>query len=86
MNKHFEGWKSEEHKITFDVWNKMSKSQFKYIFSSFEENKYLLETIGNKEESLLDYGCSSGYLKRYLNLKNKKKNKLHRFRYIRKIN
>ncbi|MDC3054058.1 class I SAM-dependent methyltransferase [bacterium] len=73
MNKHFEGWKSEEHKITFDVWNKMSKSQFKYIFSSFEENKYLLETIGNKEESLLDYGCSSGYLKRYLNLKNKKK-------------
>ena len=34
-NEFLDGWKSIEHKKTFDVWNKMSKSYFKYIFSSF---------------------------------------------------
>ena len=68
-NEFLDGWKSIEHKKTFDVWNKMSKSYFKYIFSSFEENKYLLKYLSQKKKSsILDYGCSSGYLKRFLNL------------------
>ena len=71
MTNHFKGWLSDEHKDTFDVWNKMSRCQFNYIFSSFEENKYLLENLNKNEiDSILDYGCSSGYVKRYLNLKN----------------
>jgi len=74
MNNFLKGWKSKEHKNVFDTWNKMSNSQFNYIFSSFEENKYLLESLKfNKELSLLDYGCASGYLKRFLKLKNKNK-------------
>ena len=62
------GWKSEEHKETFNIWNRMSKSYFKYIFSSFEENKYLIRYQSSKSKfSILDFGCSSGYLKRFLN-------------------
>ena len=58
------GWKSEEHKETFNIWNRMSKSYFKYIFSSFEENKYLIRYQSSKSKfSILDFGCSSGYLK-----------------------
>ncbi len=61
------GWKTKKHKETFDVWNKMSKSYFKYIFSSFEENKYLIKYQRSKSKfSILDFGCSSGYLKRFL--------------------
>lgn len=64
-----EGFKTDDHKNAFDVWNKMSKKQFKYIFSSFEENKFLLECLNSKRIfSILDYGCATGYLKRYLDL------------------
>ena len=62
------GWKSEEHKETFNIWNRMSKNYFKYTFSSFEENKYLIRYQSSKSKfSILDFGCSSGYLKRFLN-------------------
>lgn len=68
------GWKSQDHKDFFDVWNLMSKSQFNYLFSSFEENKYLVDCLKkDKINSILDYGCASGYLKRYLTLIGKKK-------------
>ncbi len=46
----------------------MSSNYFRYVFSSFEENKYLLNYQSVKNEfTILDYGCSSGYLKRFLN-------------------
>ena len=46
----------------------MSNNYFRYVFSSFEENKYLLNYQSVKNEfTILDYGCSSGYLKRFLN-------------------
>ena len=67
-NDFHEGFKSDEHKNNFDVWNKMSRNYFKYVFSSFEENRYLIDYQSpNSKFTLLDYGCSSGYLKRYLN-------------------
>tara|TARA_A100001011_G_C14101575_1_gene753048 strand:- start:22 stop:858 length:837 start_codon:yes stop_codon:yes gene_type:complete len=67
-NYFHDGFKSEEHKKNFDVWNKMSSNYFRYVFSSFEENKYLLNYQSVKNEfTILDYGCSSGYLKRFLN-------------------
>lgn len=73
-NEFLDGWKSIEHKKTFNVWNRMSKNYFNYIFSSFEENKYLLKYLNKKKKfSILDYGCSSGYLKRFLDLNFSKK-------------
>ena len=53
---------------SYDFWNKVSKSCMKFMFSSYEENKYLIDCLKkNKNQSVLDYGCASGYVKRFLN-------------------
>ena len=64
----FAAWNKIEHTHSFDFWNKVSKSCMKFMFSSFEENKYLIDCLKkNKNQSVLDYGCASGYVKRFLN-------------------
>ena len=65
----FEAWNLKIHTTTHDFWNKISKSCMKYMFSSFEENKFLINCLKkNQNLSVLDYGCASGYLKRFLGL------------------
>jgi len=66
----YAAWNKEEHKKAFDIWNTMSKSYFKFIFGCFYENKYLINHLKkNPNLSLLDIGCATGQLLRYLKLK-----------------
>ena len=71
---YLKAWNNSEHPFAYDFWNKISKSYFNYMLSSFEENKFLIDFINKIPEiSILDYGCSSGYIKKFINLKSKKK-------------
>lgn len=66
----YAAWNKKEHEDSFDVWNAMSKSYFKFIFGCFYENKYLINYLKkNPNLSLLDVGCATGHLLRYLKLK-----------------
>ena len=66
----YAAWNKEEHKKAFDIWNTMSKSYFKFLFGCFYENKYLINHLKkNPNLSLLDIGCATGQLLRYLKLK-----------------
>ena len=66
----YAAWDKEEHKKAFDIWNTMSKSYFKFLFGCFYENKYLINHLKkNPNLSLLDVGCATGQLLRYLKLK-----------------
>ena len=66
----YAAWNKEEHKKVYDIWNTMSKSYFKFLFGCFYENKYLINHLKkNPNLSLLDVGCASGQLLRYLKLK-----------------
>ena len=66
----YAAWNKEEHKKLFDVWNTMSKSYFKFIFGCFYENKYLINQLKKKPNlNLLDVGCATGQLFRYLKIK-----------------
>jgi len=69
-NKYFKGWNTKCHLDKFNAWNYYSNSFFNYTFGSFYENKKMLELLDKDNNNLvLDVGCSSGYLLRYL-LKN----------------
>ena len=66
----YAGWSKEEHKEAYDIWNRLSKSYFKFLFGCFYENKYLINHLKkNPNLSLLDIGCATGQLLRYLKLK-----------------
>ncbi len=71
MNYNFDkAWSKDEHGEAFDLWNRMSKSYFKFIFGCFYENKYLINYLKkNPNLSLLDVGCGTGPLLRYIKLK-----------------
>ena len=69
-NKYFKGWDNKSHLDKFNPWNYYSNSFFNYTFGSFYENKKILELIKKKNNiEVLDVGCASGYLLRYI-LKN----------------
>ena len=68
-NKYFKGWDTKSHLDNFNPWNYYSNSFFNYTFGSFYENKKMLELLNKNNNSVLDVGCASGYLLRYL-LKN----------------
>ena len=68
-NKYFKGWDTKSHLDNFNPWNYYSNSFFNYTFGSFYENKKILELLNKNNNSVLDVGCASGYLLRYL-LKN----------------
>ena len=66
----YAAWKKKDHGEIFDVWNSMSKSYFKFVFGCYYENKYLINYLKkNPNLSLLDVGCATGYLLRFLKLK-----------------
>lgn len=66
----YAAWNKKEHKKLFDVWNAMSKSYFKFIFGCFYENKYLINQLKkNPNLNILDVGCATGQLFRYLKIK-----------------
>tara|TARA_B100000579_G_C22802628_1_gene840764 strand:+ start:861 stop:1703 length:843 start_codon:yes stop_codon:yes gene_type:complete len=70
-NKYFTGWDTKSHLDKFNPWNYYSNSFFNYTFGAFFENKKMLELLNkNNNISVLDVGCASGYLLRYI-LKNK---------------
>ena len=69
-NKYYKGWDTKSHLDEFNPWNYYSNSFFNYTFGSFYENKKILELLNeNNNISVLDVGCASGYLLRYI-LKN----------------
>tara|TARA_B100000029_G_C17423617_1_gene905255 strand:+ start:168 stop:1010 length:843 start_codon:yes stop_codon:yes gene_type:complete len=69
----FTHWNREEHKKYFNVWNKISRSYFNFLFGCYYENNYLLNYLKkNSRQSILDVGCATGYLLRYLKLKKTK--------------
>lgn len=71
---YLKAWNNSDHPFAYDFWNKISKSYFNYMLSSFEENKFLINFINKiPNTSILDYGCSSGYIKKFINLNSKKK-------------
>ena len=66
----YAAWNKEEHKKAFDIWNTLSKSYFKFQIGCFYEIKYLINHLKkNPNLSLLDIGCATGHLLRYLKLK-----------------
>ena len=71
MNYNFDdAWNKDEHKEAFDVWNKMSKNYFKFLFGCFYENQYLINYLKkNPNLNLIDVGCGTAPLLRYLKLK-----------------
>ena len=68
-NKYFKGWDTKSHLDNFNPWNYYSNSFFNYTFGSFYENKKMIELLNKNNNSILDVGCASGYLLRYI-LKN----------------
>lgn len=70
----YKGWNSTDHLNNFNIWNNYSNSYFNFVFGSFFENKILINILKKKKfnSSIIDYGCSSGYLLRYINKQNKK--------------
>ncbi|MAV63732.1 MAG: hypothetical protein CMG00_00900 [Candidatus Marinimicrobia bacterium] len=70
QNKYFNGWNTKKHLDQFNPWNNYSNSFFNYTFGSFFENRIILKLLNkNNNFSVLDVGCASGYLLRYI-LKN----------------
>ena len=66
----YDAWNKEGHKKEFDIWNTMSKSYFKFTLGCFYENKYLINHLKkNSNLDLLEVGCATGHLLRYLKLK-----------------
>ena len=69
MNKieYFKGWNTKKHLNYFNPWNGYSNSFFNFSFGSFYENKVILKLLNeNNKFSVIDVGCASGYLLRYL--------------------
>lgn len=69
LNRFYVGWETSDHATTFDLWNKMSKAEFKFCYGSFLENKYLLRQVADgRKTSILDVGCATGTTYRLLSL------------------
>ena len=68
QDKYFKGWNTKKHLNLFNPWNNYSNSFFNYTFGAYYENKYMIKLLRkNKEYSVIDVGCASGYLLRYIN-------------------
>ena len=63
-------WESKKHISLFKkLYNHQNKFEFLFRERKMAENQYILEKIHQtKFPSILDYGCSTGFLKRLLNL------------------
>jgi len=69
----FTTWNRDEHEKNFNVWNRISRSYFNFLFGCYYENNYLINYLNkNPGQSILDVGCATGYLLRYLKLKKAK--------------
>lgn len=74
----YEGWGTESHRKTFDVWNKKTDFDFMYSYGCFAEQIYLQEAMQKLEDpSILDVGCATGTTYRFL----KNVNKSGKFKY-----
>ena len=72
-SKNFIGWNTTSHMNTFNFWNSYSNRTFNFSYGNFQENRFLIETLKNKEvKSVVDIGCATGTTYRLLknNLKN----------------
>ena len=66
-------WTSEKHMSLFKRYNNLNKFDFLFREKKLKEHQYLFNKIKLTNcPSILDYGCSTGYLKRLLNLTIKK--------------
>ena len=59
--KNYEGWDTKEHLDVFNRWNKLSNKTFNFIYSNFQENRYLLDILQKKRaKNIIDIGCATG--------------------------
>ena len=62
-------WESKKHISLFKGYIYQNKFEFLFSERKLSENQFILEKIQQtKYPSILDYGCSTGFLKRLLNL------------------
>ncbi len=66
-SKYFKGWNTKNHFDKFNPWSNYSNSFFNFTFGSFYENKIIIDILTkNKNFTVLDVGCASGYLLRFI--------------------
>lgn len=67
IENQYEGWNTESHLQTFNVWNRQSDVQFNFAYGNFAEQRYLRATAQRLQKpSILDVGCATGTTYRFL--------------------
>jgi SAM-dependent methyltransferase len=65
--KAYEGWDTDSHLQTFDVWNRQANFAFNFAYGCFAEQRYLRSTLLNTPAPrVLDVGCATGTTYRYI--------------------
>jgi len=66
-DKAYEGWDTQSHLQTFDVWNRQSDLAFNFAYGCFSEQRYLKSVVlFEKNPQILDVGCATGTTFRYV--------------------
>lgn len=66
-SKNYVGWNTVSHLNTFSLWNSFSNRTFNFSYGNFQENRFLIDTLRNKEvKSVVDIGCATGTTYRLL--------------------
>ena len=63
----YEGWDTDSHLQTFNVWNRQSNPHFNFVYGCFSEQRYLRSALFSlTDPRILDVGCATGTTYRYL--------------------
>lgn len=63
----YEGWNTDSHRQTFDVWNRKAGWDFNFSYGCFTEQRYLRsQVLAMSNPRILDVGCATGTTYRYV--------------------
>ena len=67
IDKQYEGWNTDSHLQTFNVWNRQIDMHFNFAYGNFSEQRYLRSVIQRlNTPTVLDVGCATGTTYRFL--------------------